>query len=335
LKILKGFSFVAVEGDIPTMVSNKHQKLVKNATALFSAIAASSFLGLPALAQANPEVYNRSQPVQGTTDANWISANCVPVGSPQAGMMQPGASMGATAPAGTPGVTTQTTDFNQQFPNQADPRTVAPSVGSMRGNEGNIPGTVQSGDMPHGDRVTGAITPEQTISTPVAPTGEYSSGGVGGPVGGTTMQQTTRDTARIYGTRAYGHSTYQNILGRGGATTGGRANQLVESANNPDRRSDEFANQVAYRTGDDWQQSMNDWYQTRNYGQAAPSIAQYGQPSGSQTLASCPAGMVPRQPVPGQQAPIDYSPDVRTNPEGQNVPGRALPNVIQTPDTNR
>lgn len=403
------------------MNSKKSRNFVKKATALFSAIAASSFLGLPAFAQANSNTPNTNESQylqnQSGSGSNRISYDCVPADMNQSSSMNQSDRSSAssstnstTAGAATSGMSTSDTAAynNRQFSNQTDPRTVAPSVSSMRGNEGGDSsatqsqlganagsngsngqnmangqtGTVQSGDVPFGDRNTGNQT-DQTITTPVAPTGQTSQGGVGGPVDSGSSNQNARDysgsqnsqnysnsqTSQSYGSQSnvgYPHALYHNVLGRGGATTGGFARQNVESANNPNRQPDEFYNRVSYRDRDG-----NSNYQASNYGtQSSDSqIQTSGVTSGGEAanqsrtsatdlnrstsgsssmnsgtqMASCPPGMVPRRSMNNnqqyqnnnQQYQNQSTPDVRTNPGDSNVPGRALPNVRQTPDTGR
>ena len=101
------------------------QNLAKKTTALLSAVAASSLLGLPALAQMTPNSNQNTQP-----NSSQNSSECVPIVS-QSGT--PSSTLGSAADASQPGV--------RSFPNQADPRAGAILPGT---NQSSIGGPVDN-----------------------------------------------------------------------------------------------------------------------------------------------------------------------------------------------
>jgi hypothetical protein len=353
-------------------MNTKNQNLVKKATALFSAIAASSFLGLPAFAQVN------SNTSQYGSQQNRMAADCVPTNQSSnmnrsSGTYQSNRSYSSSA-SDTSGMSTSA---SQGYDNQSGSQGTS-NLSQAPTSRSPETGTVRSGDLPYGSRTSENRSSNQTLSTPVAPTGQYNQGGVGGPVDNSSSQGTSNypnsqgsnyssnqgsqssagysSTYDSQNNTSYGHALYGNVLGRGGSTTGGFARQTVESANNPDRQPDEFANQVSYRGRDNNYQTQaygtdrsgDNQIQTSGVtsgGQASNqsetnatnlnqsgSTSQYSQGSTSGQIATCPPGMMPRRSMNNQQYPNQYSPDVRNNPAGSNVPGRALPNTIQPPE---
>ncbi len=255
---------------ILVMNAKQIRNLAKKTTALLSAIAASSFLGLPALAQVNSNSTNDSlynQSGQTSPSSGQYSVSCVPINSQSS----------TTGQTYTSSARSSTTSGVQEFPNQTDPRSVAPNgpqsgnvdaagniVGSVdnqtgnqetfsrRNNDNTVNSNVPTGDMPYGNTVSNSRVDNQSISTPVAPNGQLSQGGIGGPVDGTSSQTTQSNTtsnstntisnstsSQTTGSGAYTYGSarnplYGNVLGWGGSTTGGRANMMVSAAADPD-----------------------------------------------------------------------------------------------------
>ena len=240
------------------MYSKKMGIAARRATSLLSAIAASSFLGLPALAQVSPNegsiqcVPATSQSRSSSTDST--STNRSASNPTDTTSNSTDATVNSAIDAGTPGI--------RNFPNQTDPRAVPPDA---QGTANNLTGTT-SDSAAGSSTMTGTpgqdnLSASPTTDPSVAPTGSSTdrfapnvgrtdnqrsnvtsgtgmSSGAGGVSSADNSSYSSSTSSRMgayTSNRISGQQPlYGNILGRGGSTNGGGARIRMEIANNPD-----------------------------------------------------------------------------------------------------
>lgn len=223
------------------MTSKMKRNLAKKATAVLSAIAASSFLGLPALAQLDSNSGNNQTPYSQAPYRS-DSGECVPISGNQ-----------ASNSVSNTNVTNRDARVNGA---DAITRGSAQYEGSQINQLGNDASQTGTSVFPNqSDPRTGS----GMTQTPVE--------GVGGPIDSSNAREipTTSTNNNQINDRSQGNYesqnrdgdladsvTFGNVLASGGATTGGFARQLVESASDTDNYptlSQQSGYTTSYNTG--------------------------------------------------------------------------------------
>lgn len=302
------------------MTIRRNQSLAKKATALFSAIAASSLLGLPALAGGRTDA-NTAPANQTQATPSSVQAQCIP--DTQSNLPATTATPDASAPGAS------------QLPNQADPRTGLSSSGqTVTQSAGDPTASVSSGQP---------VTSSTDLSNNRNGAGSYgdalAQGGV--TAGGLANQQVTAasnpDANRNASSSQYQVSGYGNVLSQGGATAGGFASQQVGAANNPDANrtvsSRYSSNEVRINTNNRDERGRTATVVTSGSTRADAINQSLNQSSRSMTgttIAQCPPGAVLRSPTPEMRRSLD-----QPSQDTQIAPQSTDPQLRQSPaDTN-
>jgi len=303
------------------MSTKENRNLVQKATALFSAIAASSFLGLPVLAQTSPSSGNSS----GTTQVQCVPAtsqsqsSSQSYGSSQSNRSSMSSSMNSASrntstssadDSNTPGsssasdnsdiktgVNSSSNSNVQEYPNQSDPRAgVNPSTNtanndvtagttdSSRMSQSSTQSTPQSGDVQSGNQnIRSRTSTNQQETGSVNPAGPERQTGMSGSNSGYSASNNVNSNNQYYTNRNY--SKFGPALpNAAGATSGVNARRLLDTVNLTDR-SDLIASNSYGQT------------QSSNYNQQPYGSVTSGAQTNSQVLVQCPDGMVPSSQV--------------------------------------
>jgi hypothetical protein len=282
------------------------QPLARKATAILGAIAASSFLGLPVLAQTNSSQTNQY-------------TQCVPVGAQSSNSTNSQSYTANSTTTSTPGTSSGAVDVSPSgdasnagvpvLPNQSDPRSIPSTQGSSISNDmGTNP------DVNNSSSTTGS----SSTSSSYRMGSSNSSMSSDANTDANSSYQTTNYIPQNNGSAA--NPTYRDILARGGATAGAQARMLMQRSQDPNWHGDRSDRRVSYNYGQD--QAEGSQIPTSG----VTSGAQVSNYSGSSTTQAnnCPPGMVPRMMQNNQQLQDQAYPD---------TPGRerANPNRYQTP----
>lgn len=295
------------------------QPLAKKLTAVLGAIAASSFLGLPVLAQTNSSQTNQY-------------TQCVPVGARSSSSMNSQSYTANSSSTSTPGTSSGAVDVSPSgdasntgvpiLPNQSDPRSIPSAQGRSISNDmGTNP------DVNNSSSTTGSSSTSSYNGT-----GSGNSSMSSGSQSYSSNQSNVTSDANTDGNSSYqptsyipqnngsaANPTYRDILARGGATAGAQARMLMQRSQDRNWHGDRSDNRVSYNYGQD--QAEGSQIPTSG----VTSGAQVANYSGNTTQANnCPPGMVPRMMQNNQQSQDQAYPD---------TPGRerANPNRYQTP----
>ncbi|UBF27431.1 hypothetical protein K9N68_05645 [Kovacikia minuta CCNUW1] len=339
------------------MMSMKaNQNFVRKTTALLSAIAASSFLGLPVLAQSNPNSgdssiqcvpsstqSNRSSmstsssrtyssqvgPRTGATPSTTDDLNTTPDSSQASASSRRNTSTSAADDSNTPGV--------QEYPNQSDPRTgvnsspnsgatpstnndVTAGTTSNPGNQSSIENGVRSGDVPAGNSNTRSRTDtSQSEVNSVNPAGSSTT---------SSTDQSSSSVSSSTGSNTSMNDAYtpnRSSLAQANATSGAQAGRLLDKGT---------------RDRDNWSSDRVSYGNGQNQGQLPTNGVTSGaltNPTSnqSQVIARCPEGTVPvNQSAPNgmNQGQYQSSPDLnQSSPDRNSIPREQTAPDVQTP----
>lgn len=323
------------------MNTSNSKHLIRRATALLGAIAASSFLGLPALAGGVIKGTSATEQAQNPS-STMPSVQCASMSTSMATQSSPSeraTTLDATPDASKPGA--------DQVPNQADPR-----AGNTAADQ---PVNRTVNQMSDGSRTqmmgsSYQMTSQMTSNRPTSAVYGNILGRGGVTAGGFANQRfvsaNTPDAIREinsmssadrgYSDRAYGTqygnrdqaNISGNVLAQGGATTGGDANQQVMAANNDATNGMNRAGMTGNTAS-----SMNQTGTMRSDGMRSDGMNSSSQSMMGNQIAQCPPGMMmPNRLMPNRSMPNRSMPDMR---DMRMMPGQSNNGTQPAPQSNQ